>query len=181
MTQAGQLPIIGCNWAVNYKGILADKYRPAVMQTLLTSRPACSTRIVCISGFRETPLHLNPPGCYKMLPFITRMMHQEKWVLLRTVFWWLHRIPRVGEHLGKCRQSPYHISQRISTPGGSWMKELDSSSVLGNIQIRFCRYFENILAVCLQVTQKIRSKGFMFKCKCSMWTKNSKSTYPHTT
>lgn len=151
---------------MNYKVILADNYNPAVMQTLLTSRPACSTRIVCISAFRENPSQLNPPGDYKMLPFITSMMYQEKRVLLFIAFRWLHRIPRVSEHLAECEQSPYRISQRRSpTPGGSWMKDSGSLSVLGNIQIGFCRYLENTLAICLQVTQKIRSKGFMFKCK----------------
>ena len=167
---------------MNYKVILADNYNPAVMQTLLTSRPVCSTRIVCISAFRETPLQLNPPGDYKMFPSITRMMYWEKRVLLFVAFQWLHRIPRVGEHLAECEQSPYRISQRRSpTPGGSSMKESGSLSVLGNIQVGFCRYLENTLAVCLQVTQKIRSKGVMSTCKvqCGLRTARVLILLPH--
>lgn len=118
-----------------------------------------SQRLLCSWTLLETIRHS---------PFITRKMCWEKRVLLRTAVWRLHRIPRVGERMVECRQGPYRISQRNPTPGGSWMKALDSSSVLGNIQIGFCRHLENILAVCLQVTQQIRSKGF--KCKGSVWT-----------
>lgn len=152
------------------------------MQTLLTSRPACRTGIVCICCFGGTLLQLNLHGEDKMFPFITGTMYWEKLILLCIAFRWLRRTPRVGEHPAECGQSPSHIAEsRSPIPGGRWMKESGSSSFLGNIQIGFCRYLGKTFAVSLQVTQKIRSKGFILECKDSVQTKNSRNTYPDTT
>lgn len=142
----GQQPIIGCNWLIKHLGILAVKCHSAVIQMLLISRPTCSTRIVCISGFRETPVQLNSPEDYKKLLFFHGRICQKKWIPLCTAF-----ISVITQY-PKRVSIKWEVHRALTMLHGEGIlalmgMELDSSAVLGNIQIGFCRYLENIFDI----------------------------------
>lgn len=96
--------------------------------------------------------------------------------LVHCIYFCDYTIPKEGEYQVGGTQSPYHVSRRRNPgPDGNGARLISSVREYSD---RFLQMFGKYFGYLLKVTQKMRSKRFPFKCKGSLWTKNSKSTYP---